>query len=168
MILPAEPRPARYAAPISGGPVAGFTLLEIIVAVAILGLALALVVGYKAPWSSTLGLRGTAAELASGLRLARSEAIASNRPVAFELNLAARRYRVGAAPARQLPRRLRVALLTIDGEQRNGNTGDIRFNPDGSSTGGRITIADGAHSMAVGVEWLSGRVSIAAMSPGTR
>ena len=58
----------------------GFTLIEVIATLAILGFALVLVAGYKPPWSSGLGIRATAAELAAGLRLTRSEAIARNRP----------------------------------------------------------------------------------------
>ena len=82
---------------------AGFTLFELIVTLAVLALALVLITGYRAPWSSRLGLRGTAAELASGLRLTRSEAIAGNRPVAFDLDLVGHRYRVGAGQPRALP-----------------------------------------------------------------
>src|SRR5207248_10886768 len=117
---------------------AGFTLIEVIVTLAILGLALVVVAGYKPPWSSGLGLKGTASELASGLRLARSEAIASNRPVAFGLDLTGRSYRVGTGAERQLPANLSIELMTIAGETRGANVGDIRFNPDSSSTGGRI------------------------------
>jgi len=108
----------------------GFTLIEVIVTLAILGFALVLVAGYKPPWSSGLGLKGTAFELASGLRLARSEAIASNRPVTFDLDMTGHRYRVGTGA-------------------------------DGSSTGGRIALAAGNRRMAVGVDWLTGRVSVA-------
>jgi general secretion pathway protein H len=140
---------------------AGFTLLELIVTLTILGLALTLIVGYKPPWSAGLGLRGTAAELASGLRLARSEAILRNQSIAFELDLAGHRYRVGSGPVRQLPARLKLALLTVAGEQHYAAQGAIRFNPDGSSSGGRIEVADGGRSVAVGVDWLSGRVNIA-------
>jgi general secretion pathway protein H len=143
------------------GREAGFTLIEIIVVLAVVGFALVLIVGYKPPWSSALGVRGAAAEVASSLRLARSEAILRNRPVAFEIDLANRRFRAGSGTVRQLPPQLSIALLTVQGERRDVSTGDIRFNPDGSSTGGRISLADGAHKMAVGVEWLSGRVSIA-------
>src|SRR5246127_5580716 len=82
---------------------AGFTLIEVIVTLAILGLALIVVAGYKPPWSSGLGLKGTAAELASGLRLARSEAIVSNRSVAFDLDVNGHRYRVGTKTERPLP-----------------------------------------------------------------
>jgi general secretion pathway protein H len=159
MTSPCEPGP-QPAAPRHGHE-AGFTLLELIVTLSILGLALALIVGYKPPWSSGLGLRGTAAELASGLRLTRSEAILRNQSTAFELDLAGHRYRVGSGAVRQLPMQLKLALLTVTGEQHYAAQGAIRFNPDGSSTGGRIEVADGARSIAVGVDWLSGRVSVA-------
>jgi general secretion pathway protein H len=139
----------------------GFTLIEVIVTLAILGLALALIVGFKPPWSSGLGLKGTAAELASGLRLARSQAIVSNRPVAFDLDVPGHIYRVGRGAERRLPANLSVELLTIVGESRGAGVGDIRFNPDGSSTGGRIALADGKRRVAVGVDWLTGRVSVA-------
>jgi general secretion pathway protein H len=139
----------------------GFTLIELIVTLAILGFALVLIAGYRAPWSSALGLKGAAAELASGLRLARSQAIADDRPVAFELDLADHRYRVGDGPAHALPGQLSIELLTVAGENRGRVVGDIRFNPDGSSTGGRITLADGRLRVAVGVDWLTGRVTVA-------
>ncbi|HEX3521521.1 MAG TPA: GspH/FimT family pseudopilin [Stellaceae bacterium] len=140
---------------------AGFTLIEVIVTLAILGLVLVIVAGYKPPWSSGLGLKGTASELASGLRLARSEAIAGNRPVAFDLDVTGHLYRVGAGATRRLPANLSIELLTITGENRGARVGDIRFNPDGSSSGGRISLADGKQRVAVGVDWLTGRVSVA-------
>jgi general secretion pathway protein H len=139
----------------------GFTLIEILVVLAILGLALALIVGYKPPWSSTLGLRAAASEIAAGLREARSEAVLSNRSVRLDLDLDTRRYQVGGGPVRQLPSQLSLALLTVNGEQRDRRAGGILFNPDGSSTGGRISITDGNRAMAVGVDWLTGRVSVA-------
>jgi len=139
---------------------AGFTLIEVIVTLAVLGFALALIVGYKPAWSGALGLRGMAGEVASELRLARSEAVLRNRPVFFEIDLGARQFRVGDRRPRQLPRRIDISLLTIAGERRDVTKGDIRFNADGSSTGGRITLVDGARRITVGVEWLTGRVGI--------
>ena len=139
----------------------GFTLIELLVALAVAGFALALIVGYRAPWSSRLGLEGTAAEIAAGLRLARSQAIADNRPIGFALDVAGRVYRVGNDPPRRLPPQFAVAMLTVNGERQSAAVGDIRFNPDGSSTGGRITLDDGTRRVAVGVDWLTGRVTVA-------
>src|SRR5215467_12906152 len=96
----------------------GFTLIEVIVVLAILGFALALLAAYKPPWSSGLGVKGTAAALASGLRLARSEAIAHNHSVAFSLDVTGHLYRIGARPERRLPARLSLQLLTVAGENR--------------------------------------------------
>jgi general secretion pathway protein H len=139
----------------------GFTLIEMFVVLAILGFALALVIGYRSPGGRGLDLRGSAANLAAGLRMARSEAILRNRTVTFDLDLAGHRFREGSGPVHQLPASFAIELLTIGDERRNGNSGAIRFNPDGSSTGGRISIDDGGHTMMVGVDWLTGRVSIA-------
>ncbi|HEY1260051.1 MAG TPA: GspH/FimT family pseudopilin [Stellaceae bacterium] len=140
---------------------AGFSLIELVVALAVLGLALVLISGYKPPWSRGLGLDGTARELAAQLRLARSQAIVANRPVTFDLDLAGHRYRVGTETPRPLPGNYQIALLTVAGEKASATAGGIRFNPDGSSTGGRITLAEAKRRVAVGVDWLTGRVSIA-------
>jgi general secretion pathway protein H len=152
---------SRADAPCREAKASGFTLIEMIVVLVILGFALVLVVGYRPPWSRGFDIEATAADLAAQLRLVRSEAIAGNRPVALELDLAGHRYRPGAAAARPLPERLSVELLTIAGERRGTDAGDIRFNPDGSSTGGRIVLADGSRRVAIGVDWLTGRVRIA-------
>src|ERR1051326_6862664 len=108
---------------------AGFRRSEAILVLRVLAFALALIVGYKPPWSSGLGLRGTAAELASSLRLARSEAILQNRPILFELDLPGHRFRIGNGNVRQLPRQLLIELLTVTGERRGLATGDIRVKP---------------------------------------
>src|SRR5438034_8170125 len=109
-----EPRPNRYS---------GFTLIELLVVLAILGLALTLIAGYKPPWSRGLGIEATAAELAAGLRLARSEAILTNQSVVFDLDLIAHRYRVGTGVPHRLPADLSITLLTISGEVRNAQQG---------------------------------------------
>jgi general secretion pathway protein H len=142
-------------------PSAGFTLIEMIVVLAILGMTLVLITAYRSPRSQTLSTEGTASQLAADLRLARSQAIAGNRPVLVSVDLLGHQYRVGTGDIRLIPGELRVEILTIANERQSERVADIRFNPDGSSTGGRIVLADGHRSIDIGVDWLTGRVSIA-------
>jgi general secretion pathway protein H len=142
------------------GQAAGFTLIEMVVVLAILGFALTLIAGHRAPWSREFGLETTAAELAGQLRLVRSAAIAGNRAVSLDLDIAGHRYRPGPAPLRTLPPHFSIQLNTIAGERRAADVAGIRFNPDGSSTGGSIVLADGPRRIAVGVDWLTGRISV--------
>lgn len=140
---------------------AGFTLLELLVVLAILGLTAGLFAGYRPHWSGSVSLEGAAADLAAGLRLARSQAIAGDQPVALEVDVAQHRYRVGDAPFRALPAALSLRLTTVTGERRGAGSAAIRFNPDGSSTGGGIALGDGRRIIGLSVDWLSGRVRIA-------
>ena len=140
---------------------AGFTLIELIVVLAILGLALVLVTGYRPTWSGRLEADGVAARLAAELRLARSQAIARNHPVMFSIDLGGHRYRVDDGPMHNLPVNLRIEVLSITNERQARNVTGIRFNPDGTSTGGRITLIGAANRVAVGVDWLTGRVRLA-------
>ncbi len=82
---------------------AGFTLIEMIVVLVILGLMLGLVMARGPMTSRTLTARAAAGDLAAGLREARARAIGSNRPVSLTLDLRARVYRIDDRPPRPLP-----------------------------------------------------------------
>lgn len=146
-------RPPRAATP-------GFTLLEMLVVLALLGLSLGLVLGAGRPVPAGTAARTAAGEIAGALRLARSQAILGNRPVVFTLDLASRRYRVGATPDRALPPGLELGLLAAGSQVSGASAGGIRFEPDGSSTGGRVTVTGGSRTVLVGVDWLSGRTTV--------
>ncbi len=51
-------------------------------------------------------------------------------------------------------------MLTTAGEARKGAAPAIRFDPDGSSTGGRIDLVEGKRKLEIGVDWLTGRVRV--------
>lgn len=138
----------------------GFTLIEVLVVVAILGLSLALVVGRGPLRSPTLDVRAAAGQVASALRIARGQAIARNRTVPFVLDVAAGGYRVGDGPVQALPRGLRLRMTAVADQTAGERIGAISFLPDGSSTGGQVALAAGAARLAVGVDWLTGRVSV--------
>lgn len=139
----------------------GFTLLELIVVLAITAMAIALVGPALGTGASGSELRAAARDLAAGLRVTRGEAIRRQRETALELDVETRRYRIGGDPrVYPLPEKLDIKLVTAEAEITGEHTGAIRFYPDGSSTGGRITLAAGERHYDVDVHWLTGRVSI--------
>lgn len=138
----------------------GFTLIELIVVLAVLGLMAGLVVSRGPLRSPGLEARAAVGELAGGLRLARAEAIARDRPVPFALDVDAHAYRVGDAPPRALPPAVALRLLTTAG-QAGGGVGRIVFAPDGSATGGWIELAGAGRRWRIGVDWITGGVTVA-------
>ncbi len=139
---------------------AGFTLIELLVVFTILGLALALIAEHGPLRSAALEGKGAIAELAGGLREARAQAIAANRPVSLAVDVTAHRWRIGTQPSRLLPPQFVITVLTTKGEVRGEQVADIRFEPDGSSTGGRIGLSDGRRKYDVDVDWLTGNVRV--------
>ena len=139
---------------------AGFTLLELIVALAVLGLLAALVIMRGPPVSHALELHSVVAEIAAGLRTTRQYAITTDQPAEYTIDLVRRTAHDAEGAAVQLPTGIGVTVLTAAGEVRSAETVGIRFEPDGSSTGGRIVLADGGRRVGIDVGWLTGRVSV--------
>lgn len=138
----------------------GFTLLETLIALAVVALLLAVAVpALIVPPGVQLR---TASELvATGLRQARLTAVRQQRPVALLLDVDKRLLQVeGGRRVRQLPAEVGLQLDTAQGEIFGPRTGGIRFYPDGSSTGGRVTLTLEGLETQVDVEWLTGRVRV--------
>jgi general secretion pathway protein H len=140
---------------------AGFTLIEVIVVLAVLSLGLALLTMRGPPRSAALEIRAAAGEMAQALRLARAQSIARNAPVRVVLDPARGAWAVDGAAARVLPPGIVLALRVAETETLGDRLGAIRFAPDGSSTGGVIELADDHRRLQIGVDWLSGRVTLA-------
>ncbi len=138
----------------------GFTLIEMIVVLTILGLMLTLVMSTMKPVSPATHARAAAQVVAGALRSAHAAALSQNRSVSFNLDLPSRSYRMDAGPVQTLPNDLQVSLLTGRDQLVADGVGRIRFDPDGGSTGGRVTIVGGDRIWFVGIDWLSGRVSV--------
>jgi general secretion pathway protein H len=137
----------------------GFTLIEMIVVIAILGLMTTLILSRGWQTSPAVHARAAAQAISGALREARSEAVAGNRSVSFTLDLANHSYQWGKQPAEALPTDLQLSLLTSQ-DLLSEQAGRIRFDPDGASSGGRVSITGGGQTWMVGVDWLSGHVSV--------
>ena len=136
-------------------------MLELLVVLAIAASVMAVALPQFSRMASLVAVKSAARELASALRSARSQAIAGQREVALMLDVQARTYRLaGATQIRRLGSDLELKLLAAQSEVSTPQTGAIRFFPDGSSTGGRVTLAAIGQSYIVDVNWLTGRVAI--------
>jgi general secretion pathway protein H len=139
----------------------GFTILELLVVLVIGAIAYSLVLGVPFRGASFADLKAAARTLASGLRQAQSTAMATRRDALLTIDLEAREFQVtGSEATRNLPKDLEISLYTAQQEVSSEKKGAIRFYPDGSSTGGRITLAVKERKYLVDVDWLTGRVSI--------
>jgi general secretion pathway protein H len=125
----------------------GFTLLEMIVVLVILGLMAGLVLARGPIHSTRLDTQSTARDLAGTLRLARARAIAANRSVT--VNIASGAWQAEGTPTMSAPRDVTLA-----------GTAKIQFAPDGSSSGGQIAVQGGDRRIGISVDWLTGRVHV--------
>jgi general secretion pathway protein H len=139
----------------------GFTLIEMIVVLAIVAIVLSLITVNRTPISAATETRAVARAVYEGLRAARSEAIMTNRDVAFTVDVARHSYGWGDRPPQYLPSGLQLSVYTSSGEVVGDAVGRIRFDPDGGASGGRVSVAGGDHLWWIGVDWISGHVSIA-------
>jgi general secretion pathway protein H len=139
----------------------GVSLLELLIVLMIIGFVSAIVIPMVSGGVSNSELRSAARQLASGLRLARSEAVSQRRETFLVVDLAGRRFKVDRdAQEHALPRNMELKLYTAQKDLIDASTGSIRFYPDGGSNGGRITLGSGDRKFEVDVDWLTGRVAI--------
>ena len=139
----------------------GFTLLEILVALVIGVLLVALTPPLLSGMSGAAELRGAARQLAAGLRNARNEAITRQREAVLTLDLAKHRFAVsGDAREIALPNNVALHLYTAQSELLDEEKGSIRFFSDGSSTGGAITVSGPKLAYRVNIDWLTGGIAI--------
>ena len=135
----------------------GFTLLEMLVVLVVLGLAVGLVIGHGPHRSRTLEARVAAGEVARTLREARGQAIAGNRMVLVAVDPARHAMAMDGGKVRLLPASVSLAMR---GEAEGRGVGGIRFAPDGSASGGRIELSDQGLRIDIAVNWLTGRVEV--------
>jgi len=105
-------------------------------------------------------INAASSELAGALRATRAQAIVRGHDQNFDLDTRANIYRDVKQHDVRLPTGLRLSITSAKADQPNDHTGRIRFFPDGSSTGGRITLQSGRREWHVNVSWLTGEVRV--------
>jgi general secretion pathway protein H len=139
---------------------AGFTLFELLIVLAILGLALAVAVPLFARALPGLELKSSARTVAATLREARSLAIADNREIAVAVDLDTRTIDLAGLRRETLGDGIGLRLFTAAEELIDRGAGRIRFYPDGTSTGGRVRLLAAGRLYDVDIDWITGAVTV--------
>ncbi len=139
----------------------GFTLLELMVVIVIIGIVLALSPPLFSSGVTSAEQRSVARAVAQTLRFARSEAIANRTDVGVEFNLETRTYQLPGGKKRgKWPATMQLDLTTTAAETVDAKHAYVRFYSDGGSTGGRVTLKVKEREYRIDIGWLNGRVAI--------
>jgi len=138
----------------------GFTLLEMLAVIILIGIAVVAVSISVTQGLASARVNAASSELAGALRATRTQAIVRAQVQNFDVDIHANTYRDAKQHVVHLPRGLRLSITSAKEDQPDAHTGRIRFFPDGSSTGGRITLQSGRRQWHVNVSWLTGAVSV--------
>lgn len=140
---------------------AGFTLVELLAALAVLGLAMGLVAtGLSGRWNRP-SVEVLASRTASRARAARDEAIRSGRETMLWIDLAQRSISTsGRGRELVIPPSIDLEVLASRAASSTGKPG-VRFFPDGTSTGGTIRMGPVGRAHEVRINWFTGRVLVA-------
>ncbi|WP_020179548.1 GspH/FimT family pseudopilin [Methylopila sp. M107] len=136
----------------------GFTLLEMLVAIAILSLA-TVGVGMAFPqFQQRAELRQAANKLDSLLARAREEALSERRPSEVRFRARDRQLELPSkAIVYRMPKSVSFAVLGAAGGL-NPEEPRIVFLSDGSSTGGVVELRSGGLKVVRRIGWLTGRI----------
>ena len=140
------------------GAARGFTLLELLVALAIAGLVLAVSVPASVRLYESMQYREAGRDVITLFASARYAAITSGRAQDVEVRPGTRELRLNDT-VKKLPGDVRLSVDSAQ-ELNQGDVGIIRFYPEGGASGGGVSIENANGSgVKVTVDWLLGRVS---------
>lgn len=143
---------------VRGRQTSGFTLLELLAALAIAGLVLAVSVPASIRMYESMQYRKAVRDVITLFSSARYKAIQSGHAQSVEIRPDKSELRLNSA-IKQIPKGVRISVDSAK-ELNSGNVGVIRFYPEGGTSGGSVKVetANG-RGVKVSVDWLLGTVT---------
>jgi general secretion pathway protein H len=137
----------------------GFSLIEIIAVMVLLTIIATVVAMSFSKSMSSAKIEAASRDLVAALRYTRGQAIVRGTQAALDIDLEHNTYQAPGKAIVQMPKDMRLQLVTAEIEQTGSTSGRIRFFADGASTGGHITVFMGQRRWQINVSWLTGQVS---------
>lgn len=137
----------------------GFSLIELMAVLILIAIALTAVSMSVSKSLSSAKIRAVSRDLVAALRYTRGQAIVKGEQKTLDVNLDNLSYHAPDKEAVKFPEGIEVRVVTATSEAAD-RTARIRFYPDGSSTGGRVSVVAGEREWRVNVEWLTGEVAL--------
>lgn len=141
----------------------GFTLLEILAVLALLGIALAVTAFSLDGGLERARLDATARDIAAALRHTRTRALVEHQPQWFTLDLSARNFVSPGRGPQDIPAGTILHVTSAAEDVEHAGQARIRFFADGSSTGGNIELSRKRRAVRIDVDWLTGAVAVSPM-----
>jgi general secretion pathway protein H len=139
----------------------GFTLVETLVVLTILAIVLALSLPRMQTPTPEINVRLHAQRITTAMTTAHAVARSRLRDTAFVFDAKANVWFVeGGEKPVMLPAGLTITMETARAAIRDDDEGRMVFFADGSASGGRILLQQGAATAVINVGWLTGSVTL--------
>jgi general secretion pathway protein H len=136
----------------------GFTLLEMLVVIAIVALVAALSIPLLSRMPDGVHLRALSNGLAAALRATRSAAIRLNSETSLVVDVDRRIFQSTVVSPQPIAQDISTKLTFASGISDGRSEGAFHFFPDGSSTGGTVTLSLHGKEEKLCVDWVTGDV----------
>ena len=139
----------------------GFTLVEMIVVLVIIVLGTAIVSFNFSSGNDRTEIKAAARDVVSTLRYARGESLIIHRETTVDFDLSGNSYAVSSQDrVYTIPETIALTIVTAESEMTGQDQASIRFYPDGSATGGRITLERSTAKWQIDINWLTGHIEL--------
>lgn len=137
----------------------GFTLIELTIVLIIMVIGFSVIGSNISSGNKSSQLKAVTRDLGSAFRYARGQALISREEVAVAIDLSENSYKLSnREKIYHFSSEIELTLVIAQDEFTKGEVGHIRFYPDGSSSGGRVTMEWGNLLQIIDINWLTGKV----------
>jgi general secretion pathway protein H len=127
---------------------------------ALIGLIMGMVGGSIVRNLDSVKVRRAGKDVTAALRFTRGQAIITREEQWLEVNIDKMTYKAPGKESVSLPEGVEISVKTALSDILDESTGRVRFFPDGSSTGGLVTILAGQRQWLISVAWLTGEITL--------